>query len=316
MKINTKKLRFYLMANFMLFLMIQSCSLKTDSDNNKPIVVDFTDHKDRNIGDSTNQNSFPIEVAIAAMTSPNETYVFYNELLNYFSFKLNRPIHIIQRKTYAEINSLLTNNKVDLAFICSGAYISALEENLPIEILTIPIIDNKAYYYAYIIVNSDSKIENFNDLKGKSFAFTDPLSNTGYLYALALIKEAKQNPDDFFSKTLFTYAHDYSIQAVDRKIVDGATVNSLIFDYIKKKYPQKVGHIRVIYKSEPFGIPPVVVRKNLDKNLKQQLKELFINIHLDNVGSVILKKLLIDRYDLPDSTNYSSILQKSKFVGK
>jgi phosphonate transport system substrate-binding protein len=250
------------------------------------------------------------------MTSPNESYSHYNELLQFISQKLNRPVHIIQRKTYAEINSLLSQNKIDLAFICSGAYVSALEENLPIQILAIPIIDSKAYYYAYIIVNKDSKISEFSELKDKSFAFTDPLSNTGYLYGLSKIKELKQNPQNFFSKTIFTSGHDYSIQAVQRKIVDGATVNSLIYDYISKKYPERVTNIKIIYKSEPFGIPPIVIKNDMGPGLKKKLSKLFINLHLDPQGKEILKKLMIDRYSVPDSTDYSTIIQNSRNVGK
>jgi phosphonate transport system substrate-binding protein len=293
-----------------------SCANQSKEDSSKPVVVDFSSSNKDIEQEGLQSNTKPIEVAIAAMTSPNESYKYYNDLIQYFSVKLNRPMHIVQRKTYAEINTMLTQSKVDLAFICSGAYISAVEGNLPIELLTIPIIDGKAYYHAYIIVNSDSKMSTFSDLKGKSFAYTDPLSNTGYLYGLSMIKEIKQNPSNFFSKTLFTYAHDYSIQAVERKIADGATINSLIFDYIKKKNPEKVSHIKIINISEPFGIPPVVVRKNLDDNLKENLRKLFINIHTDKRGSEIIKNLLIDKYCLPDSTDYTSILLKSKWVGR
>ncbi|MCX6153883.1 MAG: phosphate/phosphite/phosphonate ABC transporter substrate-binding protein [Candidatus Kapabacteria bacterium] len=300
----------------LLMMIVCSCAEDQKSFDYKPIIVDFSNQMNEKKIDNSGINLKPVEVAIAAMTSPNETYKYYHELIQYFSLKLKRQIHIIQRKTYAEINSLITQDKVDLAFICSGAYITALEENLPLEILTIPIINNKAYYHAYIIVNTESRISTFNDLKGKSFAFTDPLSNTGFLYGKALIKDCNESVDKFFTKTMFTYGHDYSIQAVERKIVDGATVNSLIFDYIKKKYPERVSHIKIINVSEPFGIPPVVVRKNLDNNLKIQFRNLFLNLQLDTLGSEILKKLMIDRYNIPDSTDYSSILQKSRFVGK
>jgi phosphonate transport system substrate-binding protein len=295
---------------------LNNCGQNNSQDSKEPLEIDFSNNKNKSGTDTSSVNNKSLQIAIAAMTSPNESYSHYNELLQFISQKLNRPVHIIQRKTYAEINSLLSQNKIDLAFICSGAYVSALEENLPIQILAIPIIDSKAYYYAYIIVNKDSKISEFSELKDKSFAYTDPLSNTGYLYGLSKIKELKQNPQNFFSKTIFTSGHDYSIQAVQRKIVDGATVNSLIYDYISKKYPERVTNIKIIYKSEPFGIPPIVIRNDLGLGLKRKLSKLFINLHLDPQGKEILKKLMIDRYSVPDSTDYSTIIQNSRNVGK
>ncbi len=291
-----------------------SCENKPKNDKDLIFIDNNLIDSIKDSGNSRKDQS--LEVAIAAMTSPNETYSFYGQLLQYISKKINKPVHIVQRKTYDEVNQLLVEGKVDMAFICSGAYITALEQKLPIEILTIPIIDKKAYYYAYLIANSDSGINEFMDLKGKNFAYTDPISNTGFLYAKYLIKKNHFKEENFFAKTIFTYGHDYAIQAVERNIVDGACVNSLIFDYIKKKYPERIKNVKIIQKSEPFGIPPVVVRKNLDNSIKRELKMIFKNLHLDSTGSILLKKLMIDKYSEPDSTDYSSILEKSKFVNK
>ena len=299
----------------LLNLLSYSCEDKHANDTDL-IFIDENSIQDSIHESDNKKNDKSLEVAIAAMTSPNETYSYYGQLLQYISKKINKPVHIVQRKTYDEVNQLLIDGKVDIAFICSGAYITALEKKLPIEILTIPIIDKKSYYHAYLIANSESSFLEFKDLKNKNFAYTDPLSNTGYLYAKYLIKKNNYIEKDFFAKTIFTYGHDYAIQAVERKIVDGACVNSLIFDYIKKKYPERIQNVKIVQKSEPFGIPPIVVRKNLDSSIKTELRSIFSSIHLDSIGANLLKKLLIDKYSEPKNTDYSSILEKSKFVGK
>jgi len=64
------------------------------------------------------------------------------------------------------VNELLKKAVVDIAFICSGAYVSALPENY-MEIIAVPVINNKAYYQAYIIVHKDSPYQQFIDLKYK-----------------------------------------------------------------------------------------------------------------------------------------------------
>ena len=92
----------------------------------------------------------------------------------------------------------------------------------------------KPVYQAYIIANKDSSIEIFEDFNGKSFAFTDPLSNTGRLYAIKRLKEINKTEKDFFSKTNYTHAHDISMQLVSKNIIDGATIDGLIFDYFAK----------------------------------------------------------------------------------
>ena len=144
-------------------------------------------------------------------------------------------------------------------------------------------------YYTYIIVNKDSPVEKFEDLRGKSFAFTDPLSNTGKLvptYLLALIKET---PDSFFKKYIYTYAHDKSILAVANKFIDAAAVDNLIWEYQNRTNPKFTSRTRIINKSQPFGISPVVVRKNLDDVLKAKLKKVFLDAHKDETAKYYSK---------------------------
>lgn len=236
-----------------------------------------------------------IYVAISTMISPVETFNLYKDLIDYISAKLEVPIEFKQRKTYGEVNELLKEKKLDFAFICTGAYLEA-KNKIPIEILVLPVVNGKPYYQAYVIVNNDSNINDLNDLKSKSFAFTDPLSNTGYSYIINWLKSEKTTPEKYFSKTVFTYSHDYSIQAVKRKIVDGATVDGLVYEYLKHFQPEKVQGIKIINKSKYFGIPPFVVQKNLNPQMKSKLKKIMLTMHQDSEGKKLLNKIMIDKF--------------------
>ncbi len=247
-----------------------------------------------------------LQVAISAMISPKETFSQYQNLLSYISKKLGMPIELKQRKTYSEINDLLKSNELDFAFICSGAYVRAKKE-FPIKLLAIPVVNGKPYYQAFIIVNKNSSIKKFSQLRNKSFAFTDPLSNTGYNYAITLLKKMGETPDKFFSKTIFTYAHDYSIQAVARGIVDGASVDGLIFNYLKKFYPKRVAQVKIIKESKPFGIPPFVYPPGANKQLIAKIRQILLNMNKSKEGKKILSSLMIDKFIEPDVHLYDSI---------
>src|SRR3989304_2004576 len=71
--------------------------------------------------------------------------------------------------------------------------------------------NEKPFYQSYIITNKNSGIEKFEDFIGKTFAFTDPLSNSGKLYADKRLKDLNTPSDSFFASTMFTHAHDISI---------------------------------------------------------------------------------------------------------
>jgi len=247
-------------------------------------------------------------VAIAGVISPKETLRTYNQLLDYLGEKLDRPIQLVQRATYAEINELLRSGNVDLAFVCSEAYVQG-NRDFGMEMLVAPEIRGEALYHSYIIVPLDSPAQQIQDLKGKTFAFTDPLSNSGRLSPTYLLFQMGESPESFFSKYVFTYSHDNSIKAVAEKLVDGAAVDSLVYDYAIAKSPEYSRKTRIIWKSPPYGSPPVVVHPALDRQLKLQLRDILMGMNEDEEGKAILQDLMIDRFVVPDDMAYEPIRQ-------
>ena len=160
-----------------------------------------------------------------------------------------------------------------MAFICTGAYIDIAEKT---ELLAVPVCNGKPYYQSYIITNTASNVYSFEDFRGKTFVFTDPMSFTGKAYAEIGKKETVADEVDFFSTTCFSGSHDISIQLVAKNIIDGASIDGLIFDYMKKNDAEKVANVRIIEKSANFGIPPVVVSKSVTPELKAKLQYILI----------------------------------------
>jgi len=289
---------------FIIFLSINiSCTNKKHADVLKVSIINSIDSLQNN---DIIDNKPILRVIVSSMISPKETRIYYQDLFTYMSKNLGYNIELLQRKTYKEVNDLLINNKVDFAIICSGAYIDKSTKN-KLEILTVPVVDGKPFYQSYIIVNKDSKIEKISELKNKKFAYTDPISNSGTLYAKWLIESSGEDVNHFFSNTIYTYAHDISMQLVAKGIVDGASVDSLIFNFIKKHNPERVKNLKIIKKSVLFGIPPVVVPRNLDTNLKKKLQNLFLNIDKDSLGKSILNKISIDKFIKGKDSDYNNI---------
>lgn len=249
-----------------------------------------------------------LRVAIAGVISPKETLRTYNQLLDYLGDKLDLPIQLVQRATYAEINELLRSGNVDLAFVCSEAYVLG-NRDFGMEMLVAPEVRGEALYYSYIIVPLDSAVRQVQDLRGKTFAFTDPLSNSGRLAPTYLLFQMGETPESFFSKYVFTYSHDNSIKAVAEKLVDAAAVDSLVYDYTIAKSPEYSRKTRIIWKSPPYGSPPVVVHPALNAQFKSQMRGILLRMNEDEVGKAILQDLMIDRFVVPDDLAYEPIRQ-------
>ena len=247
------------------------------------------------------------------MITPKEGFAYYREFLDYIGKRLNRHVELVERESYSEVNDLLRTGVVDVAFVCGGPYVEG-HKDFGMELLAAPVAYGAASYYSYIIVPTDSSIYRFEELRGKKFAFTDPMSNSGKLAPTYMLARMNETPDTFFKSYIFTQTHDKAIKAVSMGVVDGAAVDSLVWEYANRNNPELTSKTRVIMKSPPYGIPPVVVRPGLDRGLKKELKEIFLNVHNDRKGRELLNKMMIDKFITVSDEAYDSIREMKRYL--
>ena len=254
-----------------------------------------------------------LKIGISSMITPVDTVRYYDDIVKYIGKKLGKKVEMVHRKRYEEMNRLITNKSVDLAFICTAAYIH-LMENARIELVAAPVKDEKPFYKSYIIVHKDSNINHFTDLRGKSFVFVDPLSNTGYLYPLYKLSLMKTNPDDFFSKTTFSYSHNKSVELVAKKLADGAAIENLVFEFMRETGSPYASQVKVIEQSVDFASPPIIIRADLPKALRWEVKKVILNMHNDFEGQQILANMKIKKFDEVRESDYESVKSMTQYV--
>jgi phosphate/phosphite/phosphonate ABC transporter binding protein len=278
-------------------------------------VVDFSKTVDIDRPGGLESTSPPLRMAVAAMFSPKETFVYYRQLLDYIAGALGRDIQLIQRKTYGEINELLGKGAIDLAFICSGPYASG-RKKYGFEALAVPVVGGKHLYESYLIVNRDSPYQRLENLQNRVFAFTDPESNTGKLVPTYWLQQQGETAESFFGKTIYTYSHDNSIMAVAKSLVDGAAVHGQIWNYFNTRDPVYTDKTRIIEKSEPFGNPPLVASSRLAAQKKKRIQQFLLTMHESPEGKQILDRLLIDRFIEPDTAWYDPVIKMQQSILK
>jgi phosphonate transport system substrate-binding protein len=247
-----------------------------------------------------------LRVAVAAMVSPQETFHYYYELLNYIGQRVDRAVEITQRRTYEEIDTLFAQQRIELAFICSGPYALG-RGTYGFEALATPVVRGDPHYQAYLIVKHSLPIEDFEQLRGYRFAFTDPQSNSGALVPRFWLRQLGETPESFFSQTIYTYSHDNSILAVARGLVDAACVDGHKWEFYNRTNPAHTAMTRVIRKSEPVGSPPLVAARHLAAGLKDHIARQLVTMHETREGRILLDRLMIDRFVTPEESWYQPV---------
>lgn len=227
--------------------------------------------------------------------SPQKIFAQYAAFTEYLGKKLGRRVKLVQKRTYEELNGLFKKGEIAFGRIATGGYIR-LKKEIDIEILALVMAHGDPHYKALIIVPKDSPIISFDQLRGKTFAFVDPFSNSGFNYPSYLVAQKGSNIDTFFSRYIFSGGHDKSIMAVFNKIADGASISSTSLLRAETKNPEIRNKIKIIQESPLFFRGPVVVKAEMPQDFKKRLKEILLKMHLDEDGRNALKAMKIDRF--------------------
>ncbi|MGL1930728.1 MAG: phosphonate ABC transporter substrate-binding protein [Desulfotalea sp.] len=193
----------------------------------------------------------------------------FRPLTDFLSSVLKIKVEPYSASDYAGIITAMSHKHIDFAYLGPKSYIEAVEkanaEALVIELDS----DGKAGYTGLIIVNSASDINSLEEIKGRSFCFTDPNSTSGYLVPNVLFaRDLKIKPENYFSNVSFSGAHGNSINAVKNNKIEVAATNDIDLNRMIQKGQVAADDFRILWRSELIPGAPMAARKDLPTSLK------------------------------------------------
>lgn len=223
----------------------------------------------------------------------------------YLEQRLGRKVEFVQRGRYRETVELLRQGHLEAAWICGFPYVRFRRE---LQLLAVPLFEGKPLYRSYLIVPaSDGATRSILDLRGKVFAFSDPDSNSGFLYPSYVLHGARERPESFFKRAFFTWAHRKVVDAVSSRLAQGGSVDGYVWETLRVAPGDLTAGTRVVSKSPEFGHPPIVVRANLAPGLAQELRAAFTGMNGDAEGRALLASLNLDGFTPGDDRLFDSI---------
>lgn len=245
------------------------------------------------------------------MLSPRETAREFRHLADYLEARTGHRIEVLQRRGYAETNTLLERGDADFGFVCTGAYLALGDE---VEILAVPVVSGKSTYASQILVRATDPAREIRDLAKDKFAYVDPLSLSGRIYPEWFARQTAGEASQPFAEVVYSHSHTGSIDLVASGRVRGAGVDSLIYERLAKSDPARVEGLRVLHRSPEFGIPPFVARRALDAPVRGLLRSVLLKANEHADGQAALAALGFDRFAPGDPKAYASIAPMQRVV--
>jgi phosphonate transport system substrate-binding protein len=176
---------------------------------------------------------------------------------------------------YNGVIEALRSKKLDIALL--GPFSYALATTVA-DIEAFALLETQrqgATYRSVIIARKDHDIHGLADLAGKTFAFVDPGSTSGFLFPKAGLIKAGYNPDTYFSRVIFSGGHDASAIAVQNGKVDAAAVADALLETAYSRGMMNEDEVAVIWTSEAIPGAPIVYRRDLPEQLKARIRDAF-----------------------------------------
>lgn len=221
-------------------------------------------------------------------------------------------IEFIQRGVYSPIIDGLRAGQIDFAWVCGYPYVLHASE---LRLIAVPVWRGRPLYQSYLIAGANSNVTSLADLRRRSFAFSDPLSNSGYLYIRYMLAQRKWRVEDYFSRSFFAHSHPNVVEAVAEGLAEGGAVDGYVWDVLADVRPALTARTRVLQRSPDFGFPPIVAAAHVDAATRNRMQRALLAMHTAPDGRAVLDELRLDRLDAGTPQLFDSIQRMAAAVG-
>ena len=225
--------------------------------------------------------TWPQELTFALLSTESAPEVTrrWEPMLAQLAKDLGIKVKPVMASDYRGTIEALKFKKAEIGHLGPKAYIEATHDNYAnVEpVVQIRHTNGSLGYRSCLIVHADSDIFSPEDIGGKTFAFNDPNSTSGYLVPMTMfLNEMGINPKQHFSKLTFSGSHEASILAVTNKKVEVASTNLPDIQQLTREGKISRGTLRLIWVSKLIPNDPIVVRKDLPDSLRQAIQDALI----------------------------------------
>jgi phosphonate transport system substrate-binding protein len=252
------------------------------------------------------------EGALGTKNNPIKLYFTPSVDAKTISFNARALVDYLEKETgyyfttalpasYVAVVEAFGTGKADIASINTFSYLMANAKYGAQAKLIIVRDNNEASYRGAFITRTDSGIDSLQDLNGKSFAYVDPSSTSGYILAKAVLDSLHIHP----SETVFAMRHDNVVTMVYQRQVDAGAIyydppdpkTGQVYDArerVESQFPDVVKKVKIIGFTPPIPNDPWVFRKGMPENMKDKI----INALLKFVKTPEGAKALYNIYDV------------------
>ena len=223
-----------------------------------------------------------LTLAFIPQENPEKLLDDISAIRAYLSDEIGMEVDGYVTLDHAAAVEALRNGTADISFMGALPYVLA-HHHINAQVVLAEVYRGSPTYRARLFVRRDSGITDLADLRGKSIAFADPISESGYLYPLDLFADAGflepgDDPQTFFGSVYFAGGYQQAIQAVAHGYVDAAGASQFAELLLT---PSQLLEVTSIAESDLIPSHAVIARGDLDPSVVTAFKRAMLKLNDD-----------------------------------
>lgn len=209
-------------------------------------------------------------------------------------------VKLVFARNPEQLAQYMREGKVDIASDTPFAY-AKIQQQTAIEPLAIRWKNGIREYHSIIFVRTDSGIRSLEDLAGKTIAFEDRDSTSGYALPAAALRiknlqlERLYSPRDKASNDnvtgyIFSGSEQTTAAWVLKGLVDAGAVSSIEWYRARDFLAAGAHELLAIFLSPPIPRSIEFSRADLDPAIKQRIKDILYSMHTSSRGQEAMAK--------------------------
>lgn len=237
---------------------------------------------------------------------------FLSRWADYLSQRLGASVSFASRDQYQAVHEMLSNGQIDAAWTCGFPFVRFQSQ---LQLLAVPVYKGQPLYQAYLIrpLSGQVSVRGWPDMSGKVFAYSDPLSNSGWLVAQGEFAAAGISQRDL-KRSFFAHGHRNVADAVATRLADAGSIDGYVWETMRLQGMAGAMQTEVIWKSRLHGFPPLVAAAGTEPAKLDALRRSLVGMPNDEAGRALLKSLNLDGFIAGQPGIFDSIRQLARSV--